>query len=525
MFYPLGPQTVFATVAQFWDESLKLGDIHSLPWTHQHALMLALAAILKKPTHRTVYDFITKDLETRHRIPLLYYIASGIAAPYRIIQDTSLYVLSLCLKTYNVPSGHPEVQQVIQLMAQLMETRPSPIMVTRIFGVVNAFLSSQDTQFLPTWFASLERFAISGVERPDALSTPIYNQSHLILGTMIRQSPDSLLPRVGSILERTLIQLSESCQAVPNDNIFTIQQQKLHVITVCFMRFGDQFAEFGIRTAQLIFRLMQNLHAQIWEDALVSLILVVSHCKHAAAEIWSQDRVNRLVETALQSESPAIITNTVMALAKFYESLLNGARVEDGPASELLQKLPASFALIVSCLEDARFTRGFSSTLLVALADIISAAAQWITPEMRERLFNIYWKAWSEISVSGDMDDIARRKEDIMHANQMFTAVFKGFTAILETYAPNDPLISDHKVMRSYMINPPPAFLRLGSFTPASLTAFCEFLKQYNNVYQRKGNILLNRIANFQLLVHAKALGSPRLEQLAKETLVMVSKA
>jgi len=37
------------------------------------------------------------------------------------------------------------------------------------------------------------------------------------------------------------------------------------------------------------------------------------------------------------------------------------------------------------------------------------------------------------------------------------------------------------------------------------MVALVRFLSKYNEVYGRKGNILLNRIANFQLLLSGKA--------------------
>jgi hypothetical protein len=241
--------------------------------------------------------------------------------------------------------------------------------------------------------------------------------------------------------------------------------------------------------------------------------------------VYSAEKLSMLVTQALQSESPTIIANTIFALATFYQSLFQRGKPVEGAAVDLLHRLPDSLGLITNCLDDNRISPDHYPVLLGALADIVSATAEWISAGDRERLFSVFWKAYHEIQVTFLSDDIARRKEEIAFANQMFAMVFKGFTAVLQSYKPNDPLLRDHKVMRLYMIDPPRRFLSIRSFTPASLLAFYKFLDEFNQVYGRNGNILLNRNVNFQLLAHGFALENIRVKQTVERTWQMLLKA
>jgi hypothetical protein len=87
----------FSAVEKFWEAAFAIGDIRALPWPQQHALLLSIACILRKPVGAAVEDFLKRQLPFPGAMPLLLYIATGIRAPINIIQDPSLSVLSLSL--------------------------------------------------------------------------------------------------------------------------------------------------------------------------------------------------------------------------------------------------------------------------------------------------------------------------------------------------------------------------------------------------------------------------------------------
>jgi hypothetical protein len=160
---------------------------------------------------------------------------------------------------------------------------------------------------------------------------------------------------------------------------------------MCFKRYGDAFRDFGLRTAHFLFQLMKNRHSAIWEDSLVTLFLVITALRQGAAKLYTTERITQLIETALESESPSVISNVVFALGSFYRSIVSSQeQYAMSSATELLDRLPASFSLILQCFEDPRFTQDFYLRLLKALADIISAAARSITPQDHEKLFGVY---------------------------------------------------------------------------------------------------------------------------------------
>jgi hypothetical protein len=523
-FFKLAPETVFRAVREFWRESLSEADVRELPWPHQHALILSLSTILKKPGRPDVHSFLTETLPTGDRLPLLLYIAMGITAPYPIIRDTTLYVIHMCIKRYHVMMSSEAVILILTSMAELLQSNPSPILVSRIFMVLKAMIetgSRTGPAFFEECFNTIYSFPIFALKRPDAQTTPIFTQAHCIITVLIENSPDCMHPRVATILEETLQTLAETLDHdLEQEKIVQFQQEKLGILIRCFYRFGNAFCDFGVGTAELLFDLMRNKNTAVWEDALVALILIVTHLADHSAELYTTERMTNLVTSALESESPRVITNVVLALSRFYKALVSsGVGAQAHPRADLLDRLPNSFDLIITCLGDTRFARGFYPNLLSALAEIISASAAYIVPTDRERLFQVYWQAFSDLTFDTE------NQEDVAHANMVFAAVFKGFTAILETYGSTDPIRDNHAVMRSYIINPPRKFLAVGSFTRPSMTAFCAFLRKYNDVYRTKGNILLNKTVNWQLLLHGKTIGDRRLNETLDETIKVVRQA
>jgi hypothetical protein len=522
-FFKHAPDTVFRVVREFWHRSLLGYDVRELPWPHQHALILSLSCILKKPDHPDVHSFLTETLPTEDQLPLLIYITMGISAPYPIIQDTSLYIIYMCIKRYQLMMNHEAIVPILTSMAELLQSNPSDILVSRIFMVLKVMIAAGKglgQAFFEEFFDPIYSFPIFALERPEAQASPIFRQAHHIITFLIENSPDCMEARVITILEEALQALTETLNADFQEAVVQVQQEKLGIVTVCFHRFGNAFCAFGVRTADLLFDLMRNKNRAIWEDALIALIMIITHLTDQSADLYTTERITSLITNALESESPEVITNVVLALSQFYKALVSSdSRAQAQPRAELLDRLPNSFDLIITCLGDTRFARGFYPNLLEALSQIISASAGCVTPTDRERLFQVYWQAFSDLTFDTE------NQEDVAHANNVFAAVFKGFTAILETYGPTDPIIDNHTLMRSYIIRPPQKFLDVGSFTKASMTAFCAFLRKYNDVYRRKGNILLNRRPNWMLLLHGKTINDKRLKETVEETIKVVQEA
>jgi hypothetical protein len=157
---------------------------------------------------------------------------------------------------------------------------------------------------------------------------------------------------------------------------------------------------------------------------------------------------------------------------------------------------------------------------LIALAEIVSAASRWVGPSDQIRLFEIYSKAWREVPTG-------TRKQEIAHANLVFCAVFTGFASILETYATSEEQEQpSFEIKREMMNYAPQKFLLVGSFTADSIFAFCTFLEQFNRVFYRKGNILINRSVNWQLLAYGSGIDNQQLRSvIIPKTMKMLKEA
>jgi hypothetical protein len=75
------------------------------------------------------------------------------------------------------------------------------------------------------------------------------------------------------------------------------------------------------------------------------------------------------------------------------------------------------------------------------------------------------------------------------------------------------------------MIEPPRKFLAVESFTRASMVSFCLFLQQYDKVYGRRGDVLLNMTHNWQILLHGRVMDDKVIKQTVSDTIKLVAAA
>jgi hypothetical protein len=439
------------------------------------------------------------------------FLAKGLSSPVPILVDTALYTVSLCISKYHLMTASDETHDLITSMIQLMDQ--SSILVRRVFFVLRAMIGQGDL-FLLAWFDDIYRFPVEAIKRPDALETGIFAESHQIISVLVKNAPDGRAETVAGIL-------TEAVRALQPMDPFQVQQGKLQVIIACFFRFGDRLGHFGFIVVKLLFEVLGNRNADIWDDALYALILVISQLKSQTADVYDSRQLRELLDIAISSGSPGIIANTVYALSKFYESIV-GENVENGPAIDLLANLPVMFDLIVNCLQGDLFGEMFYPTLLISLADIVSACRHHITATDRERLFGVYWRFFNEIRTG------AMGGDEVKHANSMFSAIFRGFGAILDTYQTlgrEDPLLLHKGIMRGYMVEPPMRFLALGTFTDPAMLSFCGFLRKFEQVYGKKGNILMNRNVNYQIVLYGMSMENRRVAETAKDIFEMMRKS
>jgi hypothetical protein len=299
--FKAAPQVVFDAVCDFWQRSPGGQDIRELPWTHQHALILSLSCIIRRPINSHVRDdFLLSTLAPDKHMPILPYLVTGIRAPFPIVQGTSLYVIRLYIKTYRMMMSSNAVMPVLRSMTELLETAPSPVIVWRIFVVLKAMIiTSEGTNFLKDHFDDVYRFPLFALERQDAMETVIFSQAHFIICMLIEKAPNSLQGRVHEILEKTLQSLSEMCEVEFQESMTQFLQEKFRIVMCCFYRFGTQFQADGIQTANILFTLMRNKNSAIWEEALMSLIHIITQLHNRVAEFYTTERITDLIKTGL----------------------------------------------------------------------------------------------------------------------------------------------------------------------------------------------------------------------------------
>jgi hypothetical protein len=523
-FYKIVPKLVLEAVRSFWERILETADIRSLKWVLQHALILSLIPVLVEPKYSEVKEFLEMKLPTEDGISILMFVVSGISAGTPKIVDTSLYVLSRCIQVYGFLSEVNSAVVVIANMSNLILTAPPPILVTRIFQVLRQMVRKRPVraEFIEYFFDSFLKFAEVAAMRNDAMATQLFNEAHALVGAVIEAAPDALVSRISAILDKTLTEL-EGMTCI-EEYEFVIQQQKLGIVENCFRKPRHLFTNgFGLRAANCCFYLMRNRNAAVWEEAMLCLIFIIRSLDDAS-EIYEAERINRIVQQALMSSSPSIITNTVWALSDLYQGIVRNSRMLSPQAEDLVKRLPDTFALISECLGDDRFGRRFYPFLLLALANVINACRDYVCGSDRDRLFQIYDDMWRKLPKE------CKSEDDNEHANAVFRAVFTGFAALMKTLD-REEVAKDRMLRKRFMAEPPKAFAELGKIqnggriSEAALDAFLDFLVAYNEVFQRQGNIILNRSKNWALMAYAAAVENTTLHQKAERVIKIVRDA
>jgi hypothetical protein len=455
--------------------------------------------------------------------------------------DTALYVLSRTIKFYAIPFGGNEVRVIFEYLTFLLGRNPAGIIVMRIFAVIMSMVGCEKAppEFFIGHYETIMNLSRVACARGDAFGMGIYSMVHNVIAEFVRRSPREFVqrPEMTTLVQETILRL-EQLKSM-DDNTFAIQEGGLRILDYAFLVFrqvGLPGTEaLGARAVRLCFHLMRDRNREIWENALITLIIVIRSMSSSAADIYDGERVRSLVGEALLSRSPSIISGTVWALSSLYAELVGQ---HDGPhqrqlsipAQDLLSKLPDTFSLVQECLSENDFPRDFHVHVLLALAGIIQACAKHITPEDAYRLFDMYERLLPNVVYDRMTDD------DREYGNRVFQAVFRGYAALVKAFGESiaQGRINDADariIMRRVLVGAPGKFLLLGDFSKLgelqsyALHAFIELLKTFDDVFKRNGNIILNRYHTKLLIWHASASDDAKLREQAEQIRQVVKKA
>ncbi|KAH0785520.1 hypothetical protein GPJ56_010541 [Histomonas meleagridis] len=210
------------------------------------------------------------------------------------------------------------------------------------------------------------------------------------------------------------------------------------------------------------------------------------------------------------------------ALAELYRNIL-----VEGPSNEcgheLLEKIPTTFEIISNCLDKFNFTREINVKILRSFAKVIKTVSPILCIEDRDRIMNIFE---SFLNTPLNLND----KDDGKFAPELYTVVIRGYEALLYTVKPEE---LDNRKLKKFFINT--LVDKISNMTVQSfecLSAILDYFKTYNDVFGTKGNIILNRAKNYQLVLFAYCLSLPgrrkdelNLKQKAKELFEIMKKA
>ena len=527
-WFRLYPAQILNEVVSFWEHKGEGGSIEHLPWMQEHALILAAMAVIdEKVRDQCVRDFLVrKEIQGVSGNALLF-MASRMNSPIPKVQDTALYTLSRAIEFYRVATGSEEITAVVSHMVTLLRSNPRTLIVQRIFSVVRQFIRVCERKTVSEFFDSFAAFWLFCSSRDDLYSTDLWMNGTGILTHLFAKSTENEKEKVRRYVQQAIEGLEQEQRSDISGPRLSMVTSKLWIIGAGFGRFKDEFGDMAERFARSLFGMLQQTQSLIWEEALVTLFLVIPSLGRSAVRLYDGSNIRGLVSVGLRSQNETIIANTIASVGQFYQTILRDTTGNQSPAAQDLQDLlPSTFKLIDELINDSRFTPGFKAKAMEALTNVIKGGGRRVSPDIRIRLYEIYRQLLRETPFQ------RLKKSDKEHAIKVAEVVLNGYAAILETMPNDDPMKSDTRdgkiLRRNWMKDISDKMLELEpkTFNRAMIMAFTNFLHAWNNCFGRSGNILLNRRHNYDMLAVCMVFASDEeTQKQVMETVKMVSKA
>lgn len=530
-WFLLYPIEVLNEVRNFWMAMAERG-LDSLSWQHQHALLLSVMAVVDR---RAVLPEV-RDFLTRPAIPgtanVLFYVATHVDSNIPKVSDTALFVLADAINRYSVlTSDVQQITMVVSNISRLMTSNPSRVITLRIFGVVEALIQCCSPAQISEMFDSFMTFWVFAMRMPDVFDSEVGTSGTWVTCECILRCTDREEEKVRQLVRTCLADIDRLRQGELSPQRYANIIALFDIISAGFRRFGVRFADLCGSVAHSFFGTLRNTQSVLWEDALRSLFTITRSLKGEASRLYDDDIFRNVVNLALQTRNEKIIQMIIMSLGQFYSSVL-AENKHSPPAMSLLQNLPSTFALIEEQLMTQNYTKEFVPNILKALVLVIRGAKDHIRPEIADRLFNMFRRIMLETPTHSPLD-----KGQARYAVDVICSVLWGYGAIFETFsAGNDPRVTDKSLQRVAAREPIDKLLALFTcanrelpalriFKPGHIRLICEFFDSYNKCFGRHGNIILNRVPNYQLLAICAAYSDDETSAVTITTAEMMAKA
>ncbi|OHT10361.1 hypothetical protein TRFO_20407 [Tritrichomonas foetus] len=511
--FKLNPRIIYENVKNFWIQNYS----PTIPWTHQHAFLLTIALVCNEPVSDEVVSFLTTEMTPGFRI-FYDFLLQMIKSDILRIVDTALYAIKNCIMYYGIGLDNETLKIIIDILLALSDSNDSFIFA-RIMYVLSAIFKKTHSLRISirSYLNQIWIIILKGIERVDKKdwSIDFYILSLKVIESMIKNSNDDSFNFINDVMKMIIQNLKESVNSI-DQNICIIQQHQLDVIKVFYHRFyfKQELIQSSDEIIETIFSVMGAKQISVYDEALRSLIVIIVSLNKSSAALV--DRILPIIPLSLSSESPSIITNTTYALATLYKETLNPETTDSSQA--LIHTLPHSVELIMNCLNNTMFTRDFYPTLLMSLAIIIKAAGMHIPIAKIEQMIQLYSDYFNK-----PINPL--NQFDVEYGNELYAAGFSGFASILIAldYHKAENYRSNKAFARIFIGTPPKKLLDLKTFSKDSLMYFCDFLVAFGNFFGNTGNVLLNRLYNYKILIYACTYEDEEVQKKGDETLRQIT--
>ena len=516
--YELNPKPIYDLILKFW----KANNPCKSSYPVQHALLLTIAIVTRAPLtsaqENDVLNFLTKNPQPNTNFTITGFLLKAIKLNEKRMVDTALYVISMVLENYNIYMSHESLEILVKLMSNCLFIHP--VITERIFYVIDSIIlrccNHGFIRLLEEFYDSLMLFCNNVINHMGFPESTL-RACHITMGYLIFYAPDSKYEVVEEILTKSIETISQQANFSIDQNSISTIIDNIYNVSICFRRFKERFKKCGVKAAKALFNAMKRI-SSIFEESLSCIICIIASLESDASEIFNE--ILPCIEFALTLQSPSVITTTLTALGELYSAILS----DSGSvyAKELITRLPSTFDLIYRSLYNFNFTRELNTTILRSLAKVIKASAKEIQINDRDKLAHIYNEY-----LNTPLD--YRKEEDVKYAALLYRAVIEGFEALLHTVR-NEEL--NIRIIKRDFMAIVPKVISMPEQSPECLRAICQMFITFNEVYKNQGNIILNRAANYQLVLYAKCISIPskkmieiELSRLAKETFDIMKNA
>jgi len=488
-------------IQRFWDE-----NIHCENWIMKHTLTLLIsivtAPIIVENTamqkiQNGVYEFIKSVFQTlieileKYPIPKIidtvYYTFSVIFQNFGLVMfNNDLYEFLFdsfeYLYSYD-PLYSKRISQVLLSMSKYIAKRQdfSEKIMKRFVNLLSSILDAYNTD-------------------PDVIS-----DAFNALNSYFKYAcPINGIGYVTDYLYSILTQLSIIVQQDQADPcLFIMKQSYISIISSIFSRFQRELFGYAQQTIDSLVNCFMVARSELQEDVIIPIIEIMSVLGPDSINI--RNNLSVIINKSLNSNSPALILNTVRVISSYF------ANVGEQSFTEFYDTV----SIINDCIEKSRYTTYYYPHLLYELGNVVLAVHKSVSVDDRDILYNL------TKSFIGDLGNLnCREVNDQEHASNILKAVYTCYRAILSCSNPDDAFYT-RDVYRS-LVEPLRYFFKFKCQKFDSIKPIIEFLNDATEKLTKRSNLFICRPLHKYIIVCGILSKDPTFSKFSIQTLAKV---